>query len=268
MRRALFWLLLPLAMPQALRVRRTAPRFAGATGAEASVCDVDGGIRDNIAPPLRILAIGDSIVAGVGAGTMDGALGGATAAALSQRLACTVSWRACGRIGAGVEKVHAELLPQVPDEGFDAVLVSVGVNDITGLRRSARWADALGGLLDALRRRFPNATILLAGMPPLQVFPLLPFPLGWLFGLRGKTFDGLARRAIALRDNMLFVALEFEAHPDKFAADGFHPSRASYAEFGMALSDALVPYLTVARRATPDFAKPVESTGLHINVTP
>ncbi len=179
MRRALFWMLFPLVIPQTLRVRRTAPRFAGASGANAGVCGTD-------APQLRILAIGDSIVAGVGAGTMDGALAGATAAALSHRLARTVAWRANGKIGAGVDKVRLQLLPAVPVESYDAVVVSVGVNDITGLYRSGRWADALGGFLDALRQRFPQATILLAGIPPLEGFPLLPFPLRWLFGLRGK----------------------------------------------------------------------------------
>jgi lysophospholipase L1-like esterase len=240
MRRALFWMLLPLVIPQALRVRRTAPRFAGASGADAGVCGAD-------APQLRILAIGDSIVAGVGAGTMDGALAGATAAALSQRLAASVAWRAAGRIGAGVETVCVQLLPQVPDEVYDAVVVSVGVNDITGLRRSSGWADALGGFLDALRQRFPHATILLAGIPPFEGFPLLPFPLCWIFGLRGKTFDGLARREVAHRENMLFVPLDFDPHPDKFSADGFHPSRASYAEFGKVLSDAFAMHLAAVR---------------------
>ncbi len=236
MRRALFWVLFPLVIPQALRVRRTAPRFAGASGADTGVC------RFN-APQLRILAIGDSIVAGVGAGTMDGALAGATAAALSQRLVRTVAWRANGKIGAGIDKVRAQLLPMVPDEHYDAVIVSVGVNDITGLYRSGPWADALGRFLDALRERFPQATILLAGMPPLEAFPLLPFPLRCLLGMRGKTFDGLARREVALRENMLFVPLDFDPHPGKFSADGFHPSRASYAEFGAVLSDAFAAHL-------------------------
>lgn len=240
MRRALFWMLFPLAIPQALRVRRTAPRFAGASGADHGVCGVD-------TPQLKILAIGDSIVAGVGAGTMDGALAGATAAALSQRLAVSVAWRAVGKIGAGVEKVYLQLLPQVPDDSYDAVVVSVGVNDITGLRRSARWADALGEFLDALRQRFPQATILLAGIPPLEGFPLLPFPLRWIFGLRGKTFDDLARREIVYRENMLFVPLDFDPHPEKFSADGFHPSRASYAEFGKILSDAFAAHLAAVR---------------------
>lgn len=244
-RRALFWLLLPLMIPQALRVRRTAPRFAGASGEDAGVCDV--AVCDGDAPRLRILAIGDSIVAGVGAGTMDGALAGATAKALSRRLVTCVAWRASGRIGAGVVSLHSQLLPQVPDEAYDAVVVSVGVNDITGLHRSRRWAQSLGMCLDALRQRFPEATILLAGIPPLEGFPLLPNPLRWLFGLRGKTFDALARREVACRGNMLFVPLDFDPSPEKFAADGFHPSRASYAEFGAALADALTPHMTVVR---------------------
>ena len=67
-RRALFWLLLPLMIPQALRVRRTAPRFAGASGEDAGVCDVAMGEED--APRLRLLAIRHYIIAGVGAGPM------------------------------------------------------------------------------------------------------------------------------------------------------------------------------------------------------
>jgi lysophospholipase L1-like esterase len=242
MRRALFWMLFPLVIQQALRVRRTAPRFAGASGADDGVCGVG-------TPQLRILAIGDSIVAGVGAGTMDGALAGATAAALSQRLAVSVAWRAVGKIGAGVEKVHSQLVPLIPDDSYDAILVSVGVNDITGLRRSARWASALGEFLDTLRQRFPQATIVLAGIPPLEGFPLLPFPLRWIFGLRGKTFDNLARRGISRRENMLFLPLNFDPRPEKFSADGFHPSPASYAEFGKIISDKLVTHLAAVRRA-------------------
>ena len=114
-----------MVLPQAIRVRRTAPRFAAAQGPNL------GTVGDG--PGLCILAIGDSIVAGVGAGTTERALAGATASALSARLGRCVVWRAHGRIGAGVVKVRAELLPQVPDDDYDAVVVSVGVNDITGL---------------------------------------------------------------------------------------------------------------------------------------
>jgi lysophospholipase L1-like esterase len=244
MRRALFWMLFPMVLPQAIRVRRTAPRFAAAQGPNL------GTVGDG--PGLRILAIGDSIVAGVGAGTTERALAGATASALSAQLGRRVVWRAHGKIGAGVTKVGLELLPQVPDDGYDAVVVSVGVNDITGLARSGPWASRLGHVLDALRARFPNATIALAGMPPLEGFPLLPDPLKRVFGMRAKTFDALARVEVERRQNMIFVPIAFDPLPDKFSADGFHPSADSYAEFGRAISDAIAPRLSLNRQPIRD----------------
>ncbi len=114
------------------------------------------------------------------------------------------------------------------------------------MRRALFWILFPLAISQALRVRFPQATILLAGIPPQGGFPLLPFPLRSLFGLRGKTFDGLARHEVAGRESMLFLPLDFDPHPDKFSADGFHPSRASYAEFGEALSDACAAQLIAA----------------------
>ncbi len=236
MRRALFWMLLPFAIPQALRVRRTAPRFAAASGPSAGVV----GHGDT----LRLLAIGDSIVAGVGAGTTDRALAGATAGALARKFARRVVWRAQGKIGAGVDKVREQLLAAVGEHDFDVVVLSVGVNDITSLARSGRWASTLGALLDDVRARNPRAIVALAGIPPLQGFPLLPFPLKRIFGLRGRTFSDLARREIEARADMLFLPLDFDPRPDRFSADGFHPSQASYTEFGEAFAHELVSRLS------------------------
>ena len=59
MRNLLFWGLFPFALPQAVYVRRTAPRFAPPD------CAPSG--RVGSGPPLKIVGIGDSIIAGVGA---------------------------------------------------------------------------------------------------------------------------------------------------------------------------------------------------------
>ena len=235
MRRALFWLLLPMAIPQALRVRRTAPRFAAASGPLVG--------RVGEGSSLRLLAIGDSIVAGVGARITEAALAGATASALSRLLPRSVSWQAQGKIGAGIAEMREHLLPALDDTQFDVVLVSIGVNDVTGLMRSGRWARALGAFLKEVRDKYPHAVVALAGIPPLQGFPLLPFPLRWIFGLRGRTFDHLARTAVDVRAGMLFLPLEFDPTPEKFAADGFHPSQESYAVIGSAFAERLAPAL-------------------------
>lgn len=257
MRRALFWTLMPLALPQAIAVRRNAPRFAGAAGPRQGV--VGAG------EPLRLLAIGDSIVAGVGAETTDRALAGAVAASLADRLPREVHWWMTGKIGAGVREARSRLLPQAPEQDFDAVIVSIGVNDITGLRRSRSWADELGDFLDALRARYPRATIAMAGMPPLQVFPLLPYPLRAILGMRGRTFDALASRVVASRANMVFVPLIFDPAPGRFSADGFHPSRESYAELGAGAADRLLAAWSVTAGRSLDIASPSGDNRLRIS---
>jgi lysophospholipase L1-like esterase len=229
-RRALFWMLLPLAIPQALRVRRTAPRFAAASGPQA------GTVGEG--KTLRLLAIGDSIVAGVGAVTTDRALAGATAAALSRRLSRRIIWRSQGKIGAGITRVREELLPMAIDNEYDIVVISVGVNDITSLMRSGHWARSLGVLLDAIGEKYPSAIVGLAGIPPLEGFPLLPFPLRSILGLRGRTFSRLARKEADARRNVVFLPLDFDPAPDNF-----HPSQTSYAEFGEAFAAKLAPCL-------------------------
>lgn len=254
MRRALFWMLLPFAVPQALRVRRTAPRFAAATG--PSVGTVGDG------PGLRLLAIGDSIVAGVGAGTTDRALAGATASALAQRLGRRVVWRAHGKIGAGVEKVRLQL-GLLDERAADIVVISVGVNDITSLMRSQRWARALDALLDDVRRLHPRAIVALAGIPPLQGFPLLPFPLKRIFGLRGSTFNAAASRAVARRAGMVFLPLNFDPQPSRFSADGFHPSPESYGDFGDAFAERIAPLVAVQRSSSTIGAASLDNPQRH-----
>ena len=126
MRNVLFWAAFPFLVPQALYVRRTAPRFAPAGGpAEGSVGDGE---------PFRLLAIGDSIIAGVGATDLSKALVGRTAAALAESKNCRVSWQALGVSGYDSTRVLEHLVPELPSVALDYMILSVGVNDITGRR--------------------------------------------------------------------------------------------------------------------------------------
>jgi lysophospholipase L1-like esterase len=53
-----------------------------------------------------------------------------------------------------------------------------------------------------------------------------------LFGLRGETLDRIAREEISRYRNAVHVPLDFETTPERFAADGYHPSEAGYQELG------------------------------------
>ncbi len=228
----IFWIGFPFLVPQALYVRRTAPRIAPAGGPSAGLVG-DG-------KPTRLLAIGDSIIAGVGASELSKALVGQTATALATSQECCVSWQALGVSGYDSTKVLEQLVPELPGTSFDYIIVSVGVNDITGLTSIRKWRRNLSLLLGKLQAHSPNGVIAVAGMPPMHGFPLLPQPLRAAFGMRGRLFDEVARKVVVKQQNSLHVPLDFEPDPGKFAPDGYHPSEESYAEFGRHLADRLL----------------------------
>ncbi|MGD2099666.1 MAG: SGNH/GDSL hydrolase family protein [Desulfobacterales bacterium] len=235
MRNIIFWGLFPFILPQAIYVRKTAPRFAGAAGPRRGTA---GSGKNNM-----LIAIGDSIIAGVGATTLAKALVGQTAEKLSFLLGCKITWEAIGSIGAVSHQVIEQLVPQLPDKPPDFMVVSVGVNDATSLASVARWRQNLAKLLDVLCAYAPAAIIAVAGIPPLRGFPILPQPMRALFGIRGETFDSIARDEISRHEKAIHVPLDFEPEPHMFSADGFHPSEESYQEFGEMMAKCIAAKL-------------------------
>lgn len=234
-RSLVFWGLLPFVALQALRVRRDAPRLAAAPGASSGRCGEGS--------PLRVVAIGDSIIAGVGASSLDKALVGQAAHALATGLQRAVEWVAIGRIGIDSGGVLDELLPALAETPADVFLISIGVNDVTALNRRSTWETNLRRLLQALSGHSPGAVIAVAGMPPLHGFPLLPQPLRALIGFRGESLDRVTRRVVAGFPAARHVPVVFGTHGDRFCSDGFHPSEASYADFGRAMARSVLSAL-------------------------
>ena len=245
-----FWSNLPRVLPQALHVRKTAPRFAGAGGVEFGIALADGSQAsiETLAhhrAEKRLLVFGDSVVAGVGASSHALGLTGQCASALALALAQNLAWHAVGKIGIESTQLEAELWPKVPkDQGWDWVLISIGVNDITGLTRRARFHKALTKQLLQIRELAPQAVVLLCGLPPVHGFPLLPKPLRTVFAMRARMLDQLLRKLAREHARVLFLPVKFSTHPEAFAADGFHPSEASYARFGKAAAAAFFAHET------------------------
>ena len=234
MRRLLFWSCFPFVLPQALGVRRRAPRFVGPP------CPRSGRIAG--ARTVRLIGIGDSIIEGVGASTLDQALVGRTAGILASALGVGVDWECVGSIGATSGKVARTLVHKLPREPADFIVVSAGVNDITSMATLGQWRRSLSCIVAALHEHSPGAIVGVAGIPPFEEFPLLPRPLRWVLGLRGKSFDQVARVVIAPHPNVVHVSLRFSTHGDTFAADGFHPSESSYAKLAETLAEAMLEH--------------------------
>ena len=211
-----FWLPLPGLLPQALRVRANALRLPAAAGETEGELPGDG-------PPLRLLLIGDSIIAGVGVAQLIDAFPGQLARALGRRSGRAVQWQALGVGGLDSGEVLQQLLPRIQAEvPFDLACLSVGVNDVTGLTSRRRWRDRLQQLHSGLQQRAHRSLHL--GLPPLDRFPVLPAGLRRSFGHRARQLDAIAGRLAAADPCRLHLPMQTLPEADQFAADGFHPN--------------------------------------------
>ena len=212
--------LAPLLVVQGRRVRRVTPRLPEAPGERAGVA--------GSGPPLRLLVVGDSAAAGVGAASQTEALTGRTVAALADRH--TVHWTLVAR---------AELSTR-PLPPADVVVTSIGVNDVTSLRTPRAWLADVAALVRMLRDRTGARRVLLSGLPPMHRFPALPQPLRWQLGAVARELDrALARWAPGV-DGCEHVPVAFTIDPAHMAADGFHPGPPVYAAWGAEIARRIV----------------------------
>jgi len=223
-----FWLSLPLAAAEGLWLRRSALRLPEASGARQGVAGTG--------PGLHLLALGDSIIAGVGTGAMKHSLPVQFANTLAGNLACTVYWRAEGANGADISDLRERIGGLPGDCRADLILISIGVNDVTGLSSTSHWRRQLEWLANDIRNRWPQAGVVFAGLPPMGRFPLPPQPLRFTLGHRAATLDAIAADIIARQAGMLHAPTDISPLEHEFCEDGFHPSAKSCAFWASVLA--------------------------------
>lgn len=222
--------LLPVLLTQAVAVRR-----------RALILPEPPGPRSGIAgegPPLRLLIVGDSSAAGVGAPTQDAALSGRLVALLARRF--RVDWQLQARTGATTDDAIRRLR-HIPPAGFDLAVQALGVNDVTRATSRRRWVAQQQSLHALLRDRFGVTRIVASGLPPMGQFPLLPQPLRWVLGAQAARLDAALADMAAARPDLVHVPLALDFDPRFVAADGYHPGPAAYAEWARLLAGAISP---------------------------
>jgi lysophospholipase L1-like esterase len=183
--------------------------------------------------PLRLLVLGDSAAAGVGAGSFDQSLAGQLVAKLSGSR--VVSWQVWARSGSTTKDV-IETLALKPSTQFDVVVTSIGVNDVTsGLSQQAYIAN-YKLCVERLRIVHGAKRIIISGFPPVGQFPALPQPLRWVLGLRCRKLDRALRAAFAGEPGVDFVTHGTMddatlTAADVMSSDGFHPGPLVYADW-------------------------------------
>src|SRR5947209_8075589 len=228
-------ILAPLVMAQGAATRRRVPRLPPAKPPHHG--SIPGAGRS-----IRLLAIGESTVCGVGLAHGGETVAATTSRALARLTARPVAWRAKGLSGATVSVWREQLLHRVEPEPADLLLVAFGVNDVTAYRSPKAFADDLFELVTALRNRVGDAAVIIAGVAPLNCFPALPRPLrnvlGWRSAALQAAADGLTQRLPRLVVERISVI-----KPDFFGSDGFHPNQRAHAVWGEEIAALALPLI-------------------------
>ncbi|MEL6615308.1 MAG: SGNH/GDSL hydrolase family protein [Bacteroidota bacterium] len=229
-------LLGPILLAQGKRLFKTIPRLPEPPGDRA-------GTRGS-GPPLRVLIVGDSSGAGVGAETQEEALLGQTIGPLAADR--EVTFRLEARHGSTLPRTLRHLRRQAP-EAFDVAVTAIGINDITAGREIGPWMESYRALVDELRQRFGVAHVVASGLPPIGQFPAIPNPLRWYLGRTARRYDAALKAWAETQPDVSYI--DFETTPgdplhgvpmvEIMSHDGFHPGPPIYHEWGRRAAAAI-----------------------------
>ena len=218
----------PLLFLQGQYTRRKVGLLPEASGDKFGTVGADG-------VPVKLLVIGESTVAGLGARTHNVALASRFAERLSDRLGKPVSWTVIGKNGVTAKRTIDELVPLIPNETFEYILVGLGGNDVMKLSSPRKWRRDMTRLLTILQGRNPGATIFITNCPMMKYSPVLPHPIKFLLWELSKMHDANIRDFTSRMERVFYYHQPADVTLDGFFADGIHPSEQGYADWSAAM---------------------------------
>ncbi len=213
--------LAPVLWAQEKYVRKTTPLLPEPDGPRQ-------GVQGN-GPPLKLLIIGDSAAAGVGAAHQDEALLGKVVANLATDY--QVEFQLFASTGSTTSGAVKRLVNQTA-EPFDVAVTSLGVNDATRLLPNAVFLKHQSRLMSVLQERFQVKHVVVSGLPPMHLFPALPQPLRWVIGRRALALDKGLAAWLSEDPACHYLHTDATVDPKLMAPDGFHPGPEIYRLWG------------------------------------
>lgn len=183
----------------------------------------------------KFFVLGESTVAGLGARTHELALAGQFAKRLSEHLNTSVEWQVLGRNGVTARRTIDELIPQMPDEQFDYILLGIGGNDVMRLSSPRKWRRDMIELLSILRKQNTDAIIFISNCPMIGMSPAIPQPTKGILWQLSQMHDANIREFVAGMKGVYYYPQPVDVPLEGFFADGIHPSEQGYADWAAAM---------------------------------
>lgn len=229
----LTWLALPVYAWQGIGVRRRTERM---TPAQGPVMHSIPGKQ----PGMALLVLGDSSAASVGIGKSEDGLAAQLAGLIAEKTGRAVKWRAAGFSSATSGQIRDYVIPNLSDESWTHIVLSIGTNDTKNFHTIARFKKEFGGLLYALRAKWPEARVVWSPVVDMKRVPALPPMLGSILEVRADAVNRMGERLCGERGAVAASRLPILDPQAGFSTDGFHASAAGYHAWAEHLLDTVI----------------------------
>lgn len=205
------------------------------------------------ARPLRLVVVGDSLAAGTGSPTVEGALPTQIAERVAAQLDRSVAVHGHGVSGARTADVFDTQVPLIAESEPDVVVIVVGSNDVTHASPPWLLRSRTDDLLEAAKAAAPGTPVVLAGIPLFGGADRLPLPLRWVVMAYARPLRSVQAEVAREVDGVDYVDIardaspRFRGVPEAMSADGYHPSPVGYAFWADAIAPAVVEAVAATR---------------------
>ena len=214
------WLCLPVLVFQGRAVRAKTIRMVPPPGPLTGKINGKG-------ETLRLLVMGDSSAAGVGADHTSECLGPLIAANLHVATGQPVIWRKAGSNSAIASDLRDHVVPHLPPDQWTHILITVGTNDAKNFVTIRSFKKGFGGLIYALKAKFPDARIVWSPIIDMEKMPTLTPFLARMLNVRARLINSVGADLCTERYATAADPLPISIG-NGFAADGFHANAAAY----------------------------------------
>ncbi|KXO09077.1 Lysophospholipase L1 [Moritella sp. JT01] len=218
----------PIIIAQGRYVKKVTPKLPEAAGERSGTAGKG--------QKIRLLIIGDSAAAGVGVDNQSQALTGNLVSALSDKY--QVDWQLLAKSGHTTLD-SLKMLSEQPQQTFDIIVTSLGVNDVTGTLAASTWLTQQQDLITLLREQFNCQQILITQVPPMGQFSALPQPLRRYLGARAAQFNRKLATLIESQSDCQLIDFNAELNNKDMAEDGFHPGPIIYQQWAEIVADKI-----------------------------
>jgi lysophospholipase L1-like esterase len=200
---------------------------------------------------LRILAIGESSVAGVGVFRHEDGFTGILASELASSLDVDIAWKVYAKSGYTVKEVNHKIAHNLEKQPVDLIIIGIGANDSFQLNSLKHWKTEVRALIKKVRAKFEEVPIVFVNMPPIKDFPaftsLIKFVIGNLVEIFGeelgkivKEFEKVYYSPRTVGSSDMIKRFNLNINPEDFFSDGVHPSKIAYQVWAKVFSNYLL----------------------------